>query len=57
MKSEGAEAGRHLMMAAGLWLAYAALLVVTWWRGIPPRKLALATIGLFVLSLLIFTVL
>jgi len=57
MKSEGAESGRHLIMAAGLWLAYAALLVVTWWRGMPPRKLALATVGLFVLSLLVFTVL
>jgi len=57
MKSGGAEAGRHLIMAAGLWLAYATLLVVTWWRGMPPKKLALATVGLFVLSLLVFTVL
>ncbi len=56
--SAGSEGpSRHLLMAAGLWLAYAALLVVTWWRGLPPRKLALATVVLFVLSLLIFLVL
>ena len=55
VSSEGPS--RHLLLAAGLWLTYAALLVVTWWRGLPPRKLALATVVLFVLSLFIFLVL
>lgn len=47
----------HLLMAVGLWLAYGALLVVTWWRGLPPKKLALASLVLFVFSLLMFLVL
>jgi ABC-type uncharacterized transport system permease subunit len=47
----------HLLMAVGLWLAYGALLVVTWWRGLPPKKLALASVVLFVFSLLMFLVL
>ncbi len=56
MKTGGAEPSRHLLLAAGLWLAYAVLLVVTWWRGMPPKKLALASIFLFVVSLLMFLV-
>jgi len=47
----------HLLMAIGLWLAYGSLLVVTWWRGLPPKKLALASVVLFVFSLLMFLVL
>ena len=56
MKTETAEPSRHLLMAAGLWLAYAVLLVVMWWRGMPPKKLALASIVLFLVSLLMFLV-
>ena len=55
VRSEGPS--KHLLLAAGLWLAYAVLLVVTWWRGLPPRTFALATVALFVFSLLIFLVL
>ena len=57
MKADTDGPSRHLLMAIGLWLSYAVLLVVTWWRGMPPRKLALATVVLFALSLLIFLVL
>lgn len=56
MKVEAVTSNRHLLMAAGLWLAYAVLLGVTWWRGIPPKKLAIVSIGLFVVSLLMFLV-
>jgi hypothetical protein len=48
--------GRHLLIAMGLWVSYGVLLVVTWWRGLPPRMLSLASIVLFVFSLLLFLV-
>lgn len=48
---------KHLLIAVGLWLSYGTLLVVTFWRGLPPRQLALTTVVLFALSLLIFIVL
>jgi ABC-type uncharacterized transport system permease subunit len=57
MKTRTEGAVRHLIVAVGLWLSYGVLLVVTWWRGLPPRKLALASVVLFVMSLLIFLVL
>jgi len=57
MRSTSDGSSRHLLMAMGVWLAYAVLLIVIWWRGMPPRKLALATVALFVMSLLIFLVL
>lgn len=53
--SEGA--GKHLIAAAGQWLAYVTLLVVTWWRGMPPKRFAIAAVVLFLLSLLIFPLL
>lgn len=49
--------GRHLVAALGVWLAYGVLLMVEWWRGMPPRKLALAAVVLFAVSLLIFPLL
>lgn len=57
MKKSESGLSSHLLMAIGLWLAYGTLLVVTWWRGLPPKKLALASVALFVFSLLIFLVL
>jgi ABC-type uncharacterized transport system permease subunit len=47
-------ANKHLYVALGQWLAYAILLLVEWRRGMPPRKLAIAAVVLFVLSLMIF---
>jgi len=54
-KSEGL--GKHLVVALGQWVAYGILLLVEWRRGMPPRMLAFAAVGLFVLSLLIFPLL
>lgn len=49
--------GKHLYVALGQWLAYAVVITLEWWRGMPPRKLALAAVVLFVLSLMIFPLL
>lgn len=57
MKSQSEAVGRHLLVAFAVWVCYAALLLVSWRRGLPPRKLALATVALFVLSLTIFILL
>jgi len=54
-KSQGI--GRHLVVAICQWLAYAVLLITAWRRGMPPRKLALAAVILFILSLSIFPLL
>lgn len=48
---------KHLAVALCQWVAYAMLLTIEWRRGMPPRKLALAAVILFVLSLLIFPLL
>ncbi|MBK1830662.1 cytochrome c biogenesis protein CcsA [Verrucomicrobiaceae bacterium R5-34] len=47
----------HLIVAVFQWLAYAVLLFIEWRRGMPPRKLSLAAVILFILSLLIFPLL
>ena len=47
-------ANKHLYVALGQWLAYAALIALEWRRGMPPRKLAMAAVVLFALSLVIF---
>lgn len=52
-----AAAAKHLYVALGQWVAYALLLLVEWRRGMPPPKLALAAVVLFVLSLMIFPLL
>lgn len=57
MKTTTDSAGRHLLMAFGVWICYGVLLAVTCWRGLPPRKLAISTVVLFILSLMIFIVL
>ena len=49
--------GKHLYVALGQWVAYAVLIIIEWRRGMPPRKLAMAAVILFVLSLLIFPLL
>lgn len=51
------EATKHLVVALVQWFAYAILLLTEWWRGMPPRRLALAAVILFILSLLIFPLL
>ena len=56
MKTSG-DVSKHLIVALCQWVAYAVLLIVEWRRGMPPRKLALAAVVLFVLSLLIFPLL
>ena len=48
---------KHLVVAICQWVAYAVLLLVEWRRGMPPRKLALAAVVLFILSLSIFPLL
>ncbi|MDB4054559.1 cytochrome c biogenesis protein CcsA [Akkermansiaceae bacterium] len=53
MEKTGA-ANKHLYVALGQWAAYAVLLILKWWRGMPPVKLAMAAVLLFVLSLMIF---
>ena len=53
MEKTGA-ANKHLYVALGQWAAYAVLLILKWWRGMPPGKLAMAAVLLFVLSLMIF---
>ena len=45
---------RHLVVASLVWLAYAALVIIAYFRGLPPRKLAFASVTLFVVSLLAF---
>jgi len=54
---KGGELGKHLIVALGQWVAYAGLILLDWKRGMPPRKLALVSVGLFVCSLLIFPLL
>lgn len=46
----------HLLVAGAVWVAYVALLVWYYWRGLPPRILARAVILLFVLSCGIFII-
>ena len=53
MEKSGA-ANKHLYVALGQWAAYALLLLLEWRRGMPPRKLAIAAVSLFVFSLMIF---
>jgi len=49
--------GRHFIAALCVWIAYAVLLIIEWRRGMPPRKLSLGAVVLFVLSLLILPLL
>lgn len=57
MKTSGETAARHLYAAAGQWVAYLLLLVISAWRGLPPKRFATATVVLFFCSLLIFALL
>ena len=57
MKSSGDTAAKHLLAAAGQWLAYLFLLIISWWRGVPPKRFAVVTVVLFFGSLLIFALL
>lgn len=49
--------GKHLYLALGLWVAYGILVGIEWKRGMPPGKLAMAAVALFVISLMIFPLL
>ena len=49
--------GKHLVVALCQWFGYGILVAVEWRRGMPPRKLAIGAIALFVLSLMIFPLL
>lgn len=47
--------GLHLLLSVGVWLAYAALLAVKWWKGLPSLETARAAVivfGLPVITLL-----
>lgn len=57
MKASGGTAARHLIAASGQWAAYLLLLVVSQWRGLPPKRFAAVTVALFFCSLLIFALL
>lgn len=48
------EVNLHLIIAALVWIAYATLVSVAYIRGLPPRKLAFASVFLFIASLLAF---
>jgi ABC-type uncharacterized transport system permease subunit len=47
----------HLLTAVAVWLVYGLLLLVKQWRGMTGRRLAVAAVGLFVLSLGVFALL
>jgi len=51
------DVSKHLIVALCQWVAYAVLLLTEWRRGMPPRKLALSAVILFILSLSIFPLL
>ncbi len=53
MQKSGAT-NKHLYVALGQWFAYAIILGFKRKRGMPPRKLAITAVVLFVLSLMIF---
>jgi len=46
--------GSHLVAAVATWVAYLAVVVMYYWRGITPRRLSSSVILVFVLSLLVF---
>ncbi len=46
--------GSHLVAAIATWVAYLAVVVMYYWRGITPRRLSGSVILVFVLSLLVF---
>lgn len=52
MEREGGDA--HLVAAVLIWASYLALVVVYFWRGLTPLRMALCVIVLFVLSLIVF---
>ncbi|MEM9081751.1 MAG: cytochrome c biogenesis protein CcsA [Verrucomicrobiota bacterium] len=45
----------HLITSTIVWLGYAALVLLSYLRGIPPRRLAFSSIALFLLTLVAFT--
>ena len=45
---------KHLIAAILQWVAYLVLITVEWKRGMPPAKLSMFAVILFVLSFLIF---
>ena len=49
--------GKHFVIAIGQWIAYGIFLLTILLRGMPPGKLSLISVILFVLSLLIFPLL
>lgn len=53
----GGGGGAHLWVAMGVWFSYAILLGVWFVRGMTPAKLSMASVFLFVISLLVFAVL
>ena len=44
----------HLVVATVVWVAYAALVGIAYFRGLPPRQLAFSSVALFLVSLLAF---
>jgi ABC-type uncharacterized transport system permease subunit len=54
LMSPAEHARPHLLAAMAVWVAYLVLVVVKAVRGMTGRKLALATVGIFLLSLLVF---
>lgn len=45
----------HLIAAGGVWIAYCVLLIWYKWKGMPPKRFARWTLGLFLLSCITFT--
>jgi ABC-type uncharacterized transport system permease subunit len=50
----GADAMAHLVSATAVWLGYAVLIGILQFRGLTGRRLALLTVGFFVVSLSVF---
>ncbi len=50
----GEAGGTHRTVAVVTWVAYLILVGVYYWRGITPKRLSLAVIAMFTLSLLVF---
>jgi ABC-type uncharacterized transport system permease subunit len=47
-------AWQHFVAAIVVWLSYAALLGISQWRGLTGRRISLLSVGIFVMSLLVF---
>ena len=50
----GLQLGHHLIVASLVWISYLTLVGLSYFRGLPPHKLALSSVVLFLVSILAF---